>query len=151
MALDQATYRLGDPLVYSVLVRNTGSEVVSFPWESDWRRVASARPEDVYSCAIALELRDAADTAGAALPPLRLHASKAMPETARRLAPGDAVQIVAPGTWRFDASEASRRFVALLPATTSVGVVLTFERQPDAAHPWAPARALTTAWVRLAP
>lgn len=149
IALDRATYRLGESLVFNVLVRNTGSTTVSLPWEPDWRRLVSARQEDVYTCTIGLELRDSGDTAGAVLPPLRLYASKAMPSTERQLVPGAAVQIVAPATWRLDASHTSRRFLALLPATTAVRVVLAFERQPDPAHPWAPARSMTNAWVRL--
>ena len=149
LEFDRSTYRPGDALVYSVLVRNTGAERIVLPWEVDWHRVAAQRPDDVFGCAITLYVRDASDTASATLRPLRLYASRRLPSTQRPLAPGDSVRLVIPAAWKFEATADAQAFARRLPSMTEVRAVLSFDRQPDPSRPLAPSASLTSAWLFL--
>lgn len=149
--LDKPSYRVGDALVYRLEVRNRGSEPYAFPMEPDRSRVVHVSDQQLSRCTFRLDIRDARDTAGFALPEKVLYGSSSSPDSRRILGPGENVRIEVPGTWLFPTAETERAFATLLPGLVQARASLSCAGPPEMMPRSATAQSITNAWILLEP
>jgi len=98
-SIDRHDYRLGDPMIYEVVVRNTGGHTVPFPSSVQARRFSRGMSGARWA---AVSLQVESETLGRQLVGSDLlYGADAVTGSLIHLAPGQSVRIRVPGTWFF--------------------------------------------------
>ena len=89
LSLDSSTYRVGDKLVCEIEVKNTGTQIVEFPWDPSITDVEPSQERSYEYDAAALSLSFfVSGNQIASLPPVTLYGLASRPHSLLKLAPG---------------------------------------------------------------
>jgi hypothetical protein len=96
--LQRDVFTLGEPLIYEILLQNTGNTPLTLPWSPDRERFRNGSPERAF---LLLEIRDATGKGVLGrLQPQALFGSKEVPDSVLTLAPGHRARIRVPAVLR---------------------------------------------------
>ena len=151
VGFDRADYRMSEPVVFRLRIKNVGAEPFPIPWEPDWTRIAVVEGQRIAACAVLLEIIDPQRSKPYLIVVERVFGSLSTTNTLRMLAPGQVVDWIVPTTWTLRSETTQAAFIQTLPRSFSIRVGISFDPQPIEGHWYGPAFSTNNVSVALAP
>ncbi len=148
--LDSKSYHVGDPLSYSVVLRNRYTEDLIIPWQPDWRVVERGHesPPRGY-CAASIILTISLERAEATLHLVSIYGSELVEGSRHTLRPGETVRIIGRGKWASEVVSPLLDSFGDSQATVQVRASLQYTYPPDARFSYRPWRSSESVPIRL--
>lgn len=122
LRLDKHSYQMGDEVIYDVVIRNVGQDIVVTPWSPDRDQVKPEEktyPPGYMDATLSLVIRD--EVLGEQrIYGASVYGSQLVPSSLKKLRPGQAVRIRAPSHWLLTSDDAARGILSKLPQTFAV-------------------------------
>jgi hypothetical protein len=123
--LQRDVFKLGESLIYEVVLENTGRRPITLPWSPDTERFRDVTHQRAF---LLLEVRDARGKAVLArLEPQVLFGSEAVPESLLTLAPGRRARVRVPCSLRMTEREMS--LMSEQPGQVQLSATLVMRQQ----------------------
>ena len=122
LSLDKGSYQMGDEVIYDVVIRNVGQDIVVIPWSPDRDQVKPEEktyPPGYVDATLSLVITDKVLGEQMIYGP-SLYGSEYVPSSLKKLRPGQAVRIRAPSHWALMSDDASQGILSRLPQTFAV-------------------------------
>jgi hypothetical protein len=122
LKLDKRSYQMGDEVVYDVVIRNVGRNVVVIPWSPDRDRVKPEEktyPAGYMDATLSLIITDKV-LGEQSIYGASMYGSQHVRSSLKKLRPGQAVRIRAPSHWALTSDSASQGILSRLPQTFTV-------------------------------
>lgn len=122
LRLDKRSYQMGDEVIYDVVIRNVGQDIVVIPWSPDRDQVKPEEmtyPPGYVDATLSLSITD--EVLGEQLIyGASVYGSEQVRSSLKKLRPGQAVRIRAPSHWALMSDDASQGILSRLPQTFAV-------------------------------
>lgn len=119
ISLNKHSYEMGEEMIYNVVIRNVGRDVVVIPWSPDRDQI---KPEEMtyppryVDAILSLVITDEVLGEQMIYGP-SLYGSEHVPSSLKKLRPGQAVRIRAPSRWVLMSDDAAHGILSRLPQT----------------------------------
>ncbi len=130
LSIDKASYQMGEEMIFDVVIKNVGQDVVVIPWSPYRDRVQpddETHPAGYADANLGLVLSDKVVGEQVVFGPW-LYGSDRVPSSLKRLRPGKTVRIRAAGRWALTSADASQVILSRLPQSYSVRAIFSLSR-----------------------